>query len=644
MAQGHIASPLDIIILRKSPGDSFQARFWELRRFLVNFIHQNTTPKARGIILAMTLGERGQIPPEINDSFRVTGTAHILAISGLHVGIIVSFCFLISLGIINRFEWLLLRFNAKIIACAITIFPVIAYALLSGGSVSVQRATLMTLAFLAALSLGRARDLGNVLAFAAIVILGLNPEKLWNISFQLSFSAVWGIFLLLPHFPQPGTQTESWSETLARLAKSFLLVTIGATLGTWPLVAYHFHYFSLLSPLANFIVVPALGFLVLPLSLAAILISFVFEPLAVLLLQAASQVVHLVVYLTHLIASLPFCFILIVPPPGEVIAFYYIFLVLAAGAREITISATVKSPIRFSPGLALLFILVSPGFYWFYQHKPFPSGHLEVTMLDVGQGSSSLVLLPTGERLLVDGGGLRSDTFDVGKQVIAPFLLNRGINKLDLVILTHPHRDHLQGLIYILEQFPVREVWTNGEKSTETDWLTFTEILKRKKIPHRVMLSEEGAIKRGGAIIRFFNPSGEEKKRPAARKLYDKINEGSLVFKITFGNHCVLFTGDIGQVTEERLVRANYPLTCQVLMVPHHGSRFSSSEVFLDAVQPKVALVSARSDGLLKLPHPETIQRYDKRAVTLLRTDRQGAVTLKSDGMVLMIESIVESE
>ncbi|OPY11350.1 MAG: ComEC family competence protein [Syntrophus sp. PtaB.Bin001] len=234
--------------------------------------------------------------------------------------------------------------------------------------------------------------------------------------------------------------------------------------------------------------------------------------------------------------------------------------------------------------------------------------------------------------MLVDGGGVYGEGFDIGRSVVAPFLWHEGIGKIDVVVLTHAHTDHLGGLPFLLENFRVREVWSNGESADTVLYRRFLEIIQRKGIKHRIIKDREKEMQLGSIGIRLFN--AEEPDFSGKN-----LNEKSLMMRVTLGKVSLLLPGDIESDNESYLLKNGFDLRSQILFVPHHGSRKSSSAPFLNAVKPQIALISCGADNTFGFPHQELLERYEAAGIKIFRTDLQGAITISTDGRNIRTES-----
>jgi competence protein ComEC len=262
---------------------------------------------------------------------------------------------------------------------------------------------------------------------------------------------------------------------------------------------------------------------------------------------------------------------------------------------------------------------------------------LMITFIDVGQGDSILIEFPKGERMLIDGGGLHEDRFDIGKNVIAPFLWKKKIHRIDYLVLTHPDPDHLKGLNFIASHFSIGQFWDNGLRGNSESYFQLEETLFKKRVERLFVNEKTPSQMIHGVEVSFLNPPVSERR---VRKERDSLflNNQSLVMRLKFKNINVLLAADIGERAEYRMMRGNDPLRADILKVPHHGSLSSSTPGFIERVKPAYAILSVGERNIGRLPHPEVLKRYQKLGSKIFRTDQQGAISVVTDGEKIEIK------
>jgi competence protein ComEC len=280
----------------------------------------------------------------------------------------------------------------------------------------------------------------------------------------------------------------------------------------------------------------------------------------------------------------------------------------------------------------LCLVLIIDVAYWNLK-DPFQK-NLILTFIDVGQGDSILIEFPKGKRMLIDGGGLHEDHFDIGKNVIAPFLRNKKIRRIDTLVLTHPDPDHIKGLNFIASHFSIGQFWDGGLRVDSESWVQLEKTLSDKKI-RKESLNENVPIQEiNGVQVSVLNPSPLLMRDVAFKgeRVRSATNNHSLVLKLQFKNVSVLLAGDIEKETEYRILRQGHSVKADILKIPHHGSLSSSTAVFLERVKPAYAILSVAERNIGRLPHPEVLKRYQELGIEVFRTDRDGAITVTTDG------------
>ena len=625
----------DVVRMEEGQGNFFFHFIESGREKIRVFLDENAPAESRGVIKALILGERGEIPKELNEKFIVSGVSHILAISGLHVALVAGFFFALTRFLLKLSPYLLLRFELNKAAALVAVVPVIFYTFLAGLGLAAVRSTIMVLSFLLAVLLDRAKDLYDALFVAAFVILLASPAALFDISFQLSFLAVLAILYLIPRLREfippsqdwssrlPEARPSPWKRKLVLYLGASLLTTAAAILGTGPVSAFYFNRISLVGFLANLVLVPLMGLGNTLLSLLTALFVFLLQPLAKALLALNVLILDVSLAMVDLFSRFPLASRRVTTPILTEILLLYGMIVFAANLKRWK---------RSVYGFALCAgIFVGLQMYWVYAtSRP---GELTVTFLDVGQGDSAVVRFPGGEVMVLDGGGSPEGSFDPGERIVAPYLWQAKRKRIDILTNSHPHPDHLQGLIFLLDHFEVGKVWENGER-----WAG-SELQARflKKAGERAETMGHGRSSRevDGVRLEFLHPPLQKNNRP-----FFFGNDTSLVIRLTYGEVSFLFTGDVKGAAEEEILSTGADLRSTIIKVPHHGSKSSSTTPFLARIRPKFAVFSARG-GTRGLPNPHIVKRYESMGSKIFRTDRDGAISFVTDGKEIKVRTFL---
>lgn len=615
-----VTDRLQIVANDATPKDSFLSQYRMQAR---TAIEQLPDIQAQAIMKALLIGDRQAVTPDLRRMFNRSGVGHLLAISGLHIGIVGGLVFFVFYRGLNWFSFILERGWGRRAATVMSFGPIFFYAILAGLSPATQRALIMVLAFMTTYFVHKDGDTLNFLALAAILMLFWYPPALFSISFQLSFAAVFWIILGLSACKVEPALIVNWRFILRRRVKTFAQVTFWATVGTLPLAMRYFQEVSLIGLLVNCLLVPLVGFFVLPVGLLSLFILPVNGYLAGLGIEMAGWGLSQALQVLQVLDGFNGVAVETFVPTFLEIACYYGLLGLVAMRQAIR-------PARWV-FLCLLAVLVADGLYWGYER--FWHRDLRVTVLDVGQGSAALAEFPGGKTMLIDGGGYTNNRFfDVGERIIAPFLRYRKIMQVDTIVLSHPSSDHMNGLVYILAHFSPKELlWTGDRASTESFHGFFQEVV-HSGVKTPVFSEIERKMNVSGVMVEVLNPPAVSitKKHHLSGAEY---NNNSIVLKLTMGSCGILFPGDVETLAEEELVGCCRPaLSSRVLVAPHHGSRTSSSMNFLEAVRPEIIIISAGWQNRFGFPHTSVLERYKALAARVYRTDYNGAVSLRTYG------------
>ncbi len=588
------------------------------RRGVGALFHRLLPEPQSGVLSALIVGTQLELPRELRAAFSRAGVSHVLSISGLHVGLVAAAGCALFRWLLARSRWLLLTTNVPKLAVSLSLLPVFLYAGIAGTNVATTRSVIMILVFLGAVIVDRQRHMVVALASAVIAILLHSPGAAADISFQLSFAAVLGLVLAMERFwPWWRRREEArlvrvrgWTARVWRPLALYAMVSFSAWTATAPLTALHFNQVSLVALVANAVVVPLLGSVAVALGLLAALFYLIAAPMAALCTLVAGPFVYLGIWSVEAFAALPAAAIRVVTPSVLEVALVYGGLV---GLVRLKRRARAWS-------VAVVGAVLLADAAWWYTDR-YHRSDLRITFLSIGQGESAVVEFPSGEVMVIDGGGAGGGGFDTGERVIAPFLWSRKIARVDYLVLSHPEWDHYGGLAFLAAQFSPREFWSNGATATSQRFADLQRALAENAVQSVVL--HRGARRWIGAVEAAVRSPPQRPDGLAA-------NDQSLVLGLAYGGRRMLFTGDIEGPGEKGLLAAG-TLTSTILKVPHHGSRTSSSTAFVDAVAPQMVVISTGSQNRRGFPHPDVLRRYAARRCLVLRTDVDGAVQVRID-------------
>ncbi|MEX0723141.1 MAG: DNA internalization-related competence protein ComEC/Rec2 [Gracilimonas sp.] len=585
------------------PNEKILAWVW-WREKALDLVDKNFDSETAPIAKALLVGYKQDLDSESKSAFARAGLSHIMAVSGLHVGFIVA-----PFWIIIPYFWT--KKHGSIIGLGVLILLLVAYAGITGFSPSVMRASVMA----GFLSFGklfyRHNNSINLTAVAAVCLLIYNPAQLFEIGFQLSFSAVLIILLILPVIQKTlpyWLQVRWYGKPLM-----VVIVSIVVQFGLYPLQVYYFGEISLISPIANALFVPLLG-IVVPLSLIALLATTI----------------------------LPFVGFVLNYPSLHFLGWMNGFVTMAAEWEWAWTTASIESNLIFIGWLFLIFMISAwhiPVLKWrmgigvsatlclmlsLSVIEKLEPAKLTITFFDVGQGDAALLQTPSGKNIMIDA-GVWSPSYNSGKSVILPHLKAAGIQKLDAVFLSHPHADHIGGVIDLMEGIPIDVIYNSGYEYDSNLYQSYLESAEEKAIPIKTLTAGDTVGIDPAMLFLAMGPEG--------KKYNSDPNEHSLILNVIYGKSEFLFTGDAGIHQEERLVEAYGDLLdTDLLKVGHHGSRTSSGNQFLAEVTPELAVISLAESNRFRHPHKEAVIRLGSTEADLLFTSQEQAIILQSDG------------
>ena len=645
-ASGWIRSQALIMEVHRLAGPTWAEKIRYLpesiRYRLSRFLAATLPPHQVGVYQAILLSGLANLSPKAMEDFKASGSFHILSISGLHMAL-VSVCFTLFFSwALKRSEWVLLHLPVTKVSALLSLIPLTLYALIAGFNPPVVRSLIMVGVFVFALLADRQWSIFNNIAIAAFLLLAVNPELLFTASFQLTFVAVASIALFAPAIAKIVDQT-STSELsfsirvwlwLKKWALASLLVSVAASVGTAPILAYQFNRISLVSPLSTLLIEPFLCLWSLMLGLTACLLVGL-PMLAKPLLGLGGIGIDISLAIADRCARIPWSSVWVPTPRLTSIVAWYGVMFLVAYFGKLSRRAIVAGGMVCAVLVAIPLLPAGPN-----------RQETTLTVLDVGQGSAIVIEMPNREVILVDGGRKQAPSaagMDVGENLIAPFLWHKGISRLSMIVCTHPDDDHYNGIPFILRQFKPKIIWVNGFDSEEKGYLQMLDLAKKLEIEVKVpvagiVLSQsEGATLTaltGGQTESITKAEGAEKKIELSR------NDRSLVLRFTHGQTSFLLPSDIERGTENFLQGSlKDHLKADILVAPHHGSATSSSEGFLEAVSPRYVAISAGQNQAGHFPAPETMSRYKKLGLVTFNTAEQGSLFFQTDGKDVRVQS-----
>ncbi len=597
----------------------------------------------RGIVAALVTGERRLMSDSLMSAVRASGLAHLLAVSGMHLAAVVALIYFVVIRL-----WCLTSLRQvlepKAVAAGVALLGASFFTALTGAHASTCRALVVATLVLLGVVLNRRIRLLPALALAASALLLHRPVLLWDVGFQMSFAATVALALAFSrdsqilHFEEP-----SWSRSFGQGAWSLVRASFWASFATAPIALYHFGELSGFALLSNLLAVPLVTLVLLPASLLGILLGFVWAPLGSLVLSPCIAIADWLAKLCYGLETL-------VPlqswAPLGVLEF---LLWAATGALLLTWRmrlpggwlVTRRSRSAVLVLLVFLFGLLRMG-------GALVPEVVRITFVEIGQGDAAVIELPDGQVWLVDGGGLpfvapsahgnrQKLAESPARKALLPYLRHRRIRHIDLAIVSHPHPDHYVGLQAVAKKMQIEELWsvheTSDTKGAYEQWLDDLRASGTIVSAPRVGLVRQSGIASLNVLWPLYSEKSSvgETQRAQGDPILS-VNDNSLVVRLDVGERGLLFAGDIESEAEELLIsKYGHELQSDIVKVPHHGSRTSSSESFVHALGAAVAVISCGRANRFGFPADEVEERWKRSGSVVLRTDRVGSVTVEID-------------
>ena len=602
-------------------------------------IEELTDKKSSSLIKGILLGDTSSIDEEIEDSFRASNISHILAVSGMHVYYIV-----LGIQLLGK-----LNFGKQKTRFIIILFLII-YMFMTGFAVSVVRASIMAIISIVANMLYRRNDTFTTISISLGLILLYNPFLITNIGLQFSYIGTIGIiifhknmlkFLKSFSIKNPKFKYKFNKKVILAVGKikEIIAVTLSAQLAILPITIYQFNTFGIYFLFTNLLISVIIGPIII-LSSLVILLSYILSPIAQIFLPILKGLIFILTLVSK-ISKLPFSEIMISTPKILLIIIYYILILIInyiyslynlkklnyTQLRIRNIIALTKYKIRLNKikyvKYSCSFILILIIIFFTIPKK------LEINFIDVGQGDSTFIITPKNQTILIDGGGSLSKDYDVGKNTLLPYILDKGYTKIDYIFISHFDQDHIGGLLTILKKLKVGKVIISKQIESSQNYKEFLSTVKEKKIKVEVVKAGEKLIIEDNIYFDILWPKKDEEISENA------INNNSIVMKMYYKEFSILFTGDIEEIAENKILELykgqDNKLISNVLKVAHHGSKTSSKKEILDKINPQVALIGVGKNNLFKHPSDETIENLKKFNTFIYRTDKNGEITLQID-------------
>ena len=573
-----------------------------LRQGMIRILDKSLPPKESSVIAGMLIGYTSRMPEEMEEDFRRAGLSHVMAVSGANIAFLLAPLLVILKKIGFNPRW----------SSALSFPLMMFYVFATGMEASVVRAAIMAGVTLTGMILWRKTDIYCSMAFSALVILLNNSFMLYDIGFILSYAAT----LSLVVFYKP--IYERLPVKIPKFIRDTLAGTLAAQIGVIPVIAYCFNTFSLVSVLSNLLIVPITGFITILGALIAI-VGCVFQYGAMLIGVFTFAMVNVMLFVTEFIAKIPWAEITIPTPDLVLVIIYYIIVIYIRYAHRKLPKDVGRAVLAGIIALCGTIILLTS----------VPNRALKIYFADVGQGDCIIIRTPKGKTIILDGGGSINDTDGsyVGERIVVPLLYNLNMQNIDFMIASHSDADHTGGLKTVLEKVKVHKLIVADAPDLPMQELI--GLAEEKGVTVTKINEDDIIYEEEGLTIKAIYPFNEAWLMPRGKNI--NANDLGLVARLDYGDFSALFTGDIGFVTEKKLLEDNSDkeeLSCDLLKVAHHGSKYSSDESFLAAVDPDIAIVSVGKNRYGH-PSPEVMDRLSEEGCIIYPTIDFGGILVE---------------
>ena len=589
---------------------------YKVKNKIIKNINNKFPEETRGVFLGILLGDKNSIEEDVRQNFADSSLSHILAVSGTHISYVV-----ICISVL--FKKLKLNKNIRKVLTSLVLFM---YLYLVDFSASATRAVIMSNIVILQMLFYRKQDTITTIAFSSIIILINNPYSILNIGFLLSYGGTIGIILFVNRISIESK--EDFFQRFKSYLKDICIVTISAQTIIMPIIIYYFNTISFTFIISNIIASLIIGPIIM-IGLVIIAISFFKIPIISLIIRFYNILIVILVKTADIISKIPISKIYLKTPTTLEIIFYYSVVFLIAlliyikKSNRKFIKKTIQIDIYnlknfFINNRNKVLIFISIVSLISITSIKIPK-ELKINFIDVGQGDSCLITTPQNKKVIVDSGG--SESYDVGKNVLLPYLLDKRITKIDYIMISHFDTDHCKGFEYVLENLKVKNVIISKQSETSENFKQIMKIIRKKRINLIVVQK--------GTKIKIDNFTTVDILSPQSENIADNMNDNSIVAKFEAYNFSILFTGDASEKIEKELIKEKINLKSDILKVSHHGSKTGTSEEFLKSVKPKIALIGVGENNKFGHPTEDVIKRLTENKIKIYRTDTDGEIRIK---------------
>lgn len=589
---------------------------YKVKNKIIKNINNKFPEETRGVFLGILLGDKSSIEENVRQNFADSSLSHILAVSGTHISYVV-----ICISVL--FKKLKLNKNIRKVLTSLVLFM---YLYLVDFSASATRAVIMSNIVILQMLFYRKQDTITTITFSSIIILINNPYAILNIGFLLSYGGTIGIILFVNKISIESK--EDFFQRFKSYLKDICIVTISAQTIIMPIIIYYFNTISFTFIISNIIASLIIGPIIM-IGLVIIAISFFKIPIISLIIRFYNILIVILVKTADIISKIPISKIYLKTPTTLEIIFYYSVVFLIAlliyikKSNRKFIKKTIQIDIYnlknfFINNRNKVLIFISIVSLISITSIKIPK-ELKINFIDVGQGDSCLITTPQNKKVIVDSGG--SESYDVGKNVLLPYLLDKRITKIDYIMISHFDTDHCKGFEYVLENIKVKNVIISKQSETSENFKQIMKIIRKKRI--------NLIIVQKGTKIKIDNFTTVDILSPQSENIADNMNDNSIVAKFEAYNFSILFTGDASEKIEKELIKEKINLKSDILKVSHHGSKTGTSEEFLKSVKPKIALIGVGENNKFGHPTKDVIKRLTENKIKIYRTDTDGEIRIK---------------